>query len=150
MRMQNPMVMHLQKLSVGAVSIEKLAAWQRRVADRRAGQGLPACHEHVTRMFPKQKEALLDGGSIYWVIKGNILCRNKIIGLEETRNGQGLKACSILMEPEPIAVSPTPRRAFQGWRYLKPEDAPEDLTQLSGGADLPPALRTKLFDIGAW
>lgn len=101
-------------------------------------------------MFPKQKDALLNGGSLYWVIKGMIVCRNKIIALEETRNGQGLKACAILMEPELIPVAPTPRRAFQGWRYLKPEDAPVDITELAGGGELPDALRTKLFDIGAW
>lgn len=101
-------------------------------------------------MFPKQKEALLDGGSIYWVIKGNIMCRNKIVGLEEVRRKDGLKACSILMEPELIAVSPVPRRAFQGWRYLKPEDAPGDLTEISGGADLPSEFRQKLSDLGAW
>ena len=144
------MAMHLQKLSVGSVSIESLQDWQNTMVARRKARGLLACHEHVTRMFPKQKEALLDGGSIYWVIKGQILCRNKIIGLEETRNGQGLKACAILMDPTLIPVQPAPRRAFQGWRYLKPEDAPADLVGINGGDDLPRELITKLVNIGAW
>ena len=144
------MVMHLQKLSVGSTSIDSLAKWQAQFVRRRQKRGLSPYHEHVTRMFPKQKEALLDGGSIYWVIKGQILCRNKIVALEEVRRQDGLKACSILMEPELIAVSPVPRRAFQGWRYLKPEDAPGDLTHISGGTELPSQLRQKLSDLGAW
>ena len=142
--------MNLQKLSVGSVSIESLQKWQNTMVARRKAAGLVPCHEHVTRMFPKQKEALLDGGSIYWVIKGQILCRNKIIGLEETRNGQGLKACSILMEPQLIPVQPAPRRAFQGWRYLKPEDAPKDLVGVGEAEDLPRELMVKLVNIGAW
>jgi len=142
--------MHLQKLSVGTASIEGLQKWQNTMVARRKSRGLLPCHEHVTRMFPKQKDALLDGGSIYWVIKGQILCRNKIIGLEETRNGQGLKACSILMEPKLIPVQPASRRAFQGWRYLKPEDAPKDLLGIGEAEDLPRELMVKLVNIGAW
>lgn len=142
--------MHLQKLSVGSREIEDLKNWQEHVVAGRTAAGQTPVHVHVTRMFPKQKEALLQGGSVYWVIKGLILCRNPIIGLEETRNGQGLKACAILMRPELIAVEPTPRRAFQGWRYLKAEDAPADLKQISGAADLPPSLRQKLIDLGIW
>ena len=142
--------MNLQKLSVGSVSIESLQKWQNTMVARRKAAGLKPCHEHVTRMFPKQKDALLDGGSIYWVIKGQILCRNKIIGLEETRNGQGLKACSILMDPQLIPVQPAPRRAFQGWRYLKPEDAPKDLVGVGEAEDLPRELMVKLVNIGAW
>lgn len=144
------MTMHLQKLSVGSEGIDGLQRWQNTMVARRKAAGLRAVHEHVTRMFPKQKDALLDGGSIYWVIKGQILCRNRIVGLEETRNGQGLKACSILMDPQIIPVQPAPRRAFQGWRYLKPEDVPADLTKLGEAQDLPRELMTKLVNIGAW
>jgi len=144
------MVMHLQKLSVGSTGIDSLQDWQNTMVARRKARGLLPCHEHVTRMFPKQKEALLDGGSIYWVIKGVIQCRNKIIGLEETLNDRGLKACAILMDPKLIPVQPQPRRAFQGWRYMKPEDAPPDLTTIEGAESLPPNLRNKLVEIGAW
>ena len=144
------MTIHLQKLSVGSESIETLAAWQATVVARKVKAGKPPTHEHVTRMFPKQKEALLDGGSIYWVIKGLILCRNKIIGLEEVRRKDGVKACAIQMVPGPIAVVPTPKRPFQGWRYLQADAAPVDLTDVSGGGELPPELRTKLVQIGAW
>lgn len=143
-------MIHLQKLSVGSESIETLAAWQKDVVARRVKKGEPPHHVHVTRMFPKQKEALLSGGSIYWVIKGLIQCRNRIVGLEQVRRNDGTKACAIQMDPKLIAVVPTPKRPFQGWRYLLPDAAPADLTDVTGGADLPPELRSKLVDIGAW
>lgn len=142
------MAIHLQKLSVGSESIETLADWQKVMVARRVKAGKPPLHEHVTRMFPKQKEALLDGGSIYWVIKGMIQCRNTIVGLEETTKN-GLRHCAILMEPGPIPVIPTPKRPFQGWRYLQADDAPADISSRAL-ADLPPELRTKLVNLGAW
>ena len=142
--------MHLQKLSVGSESIQTLKDWQKLVVRRRKAKGLSAHHQHVTRMFPKQKEALLDGGSIYWVIKGQMICRNKIVDLEEVRTNDGRKACAIIMEPKLIPVVPTPRRPFQGWRYLKPEDVPADLIGPGSGEDLPPALRRKLVELGVW
>lgn len=143
------MTVHLQKLSVGSESIQTLADWQDHVVRRRQQQGLSAHHIHVTRMFPKRREEILDGGSIYWVIKGNILCRNRIVGLEETTKN-GRRACGILMDPELIPVLPNPRRAFQGWRYLQDGDQPADLTEVDNGADLPAAFRAKLINLGAW
>ncbi len=144
------MTIHLQKLSVGSEGIDTLAAWQNTVVARRKRLGQSPVHEHVTRMFPKQKDALLDGGSIYWVIKGLIQCRNKIIDLEEVRTSDGRKACAILMDPELIPTVPVPRRPFQGWRYFKAEDVPADLKDATGGDTLPPELRTRLVNLGAW
>jgi hypothetical protein len=143
------MTVHLQKLSVGSESVQTLADWQNHVVQRRQQQGLSAHHIHVTRMFPKRREEILDGGSIYWVIKGNILCRNRIVGLEETTKN-GHRACGILMDPELIPVAPKPRRAFQGWRYLQDGDQPADLTGVETDADLPAAFMAKLIDLGAW
>ena len=144
------MAIHLQKLSVGSESIATLQDWQKMVVRRRAKKGLSPHHQHVTRMFPKQKEALLDGGSIYWVIKGLIQCRNEIVDLEETQTKDGRKACAIVMDPNLIVVVPTPKRPFQGWRYLKVEDAPADLGLINGAGDLPPELRAKLVNLGVW
>lgn len=144
------MGLHLQKLSVGSESIETLASWQRHVVRKRVSKGLSPVHEHVTRMFPRRKDELLAGGSIYWVIKGVIQCRNRIVGLEEVIRKDGVKACSIQMEPKLIPVIPTPKRPFQGWRYLKVEDAPPDLEGISNVADLPAELRLKLVNLGAW
>jgi len=131
--------------------MQSLQEWQIAVVERRKKRGLPPVHEHVTRMFPKQVDGLLEkGGSIYWVIKGLMQCRNEIVGLEETRTADGRKACSILMSPVLIPVIPTPKRPFQGWRYLKADAAPADLTGVGSGGDLPPELRTKLVNLGAW
>lgn len=143
------MTVHLQKLSVGSESIQTLADWQAQVVADRQHRGLSAHHIHVTRMFPKRREEILNGGSIYWVIKGNIICRNKIVGLEETTKN-GHRACAILMDPALVPVLPQPRRAFQGWRYLQAGDAPTDLTGEESGADLPAAFRAKLIELGAW
>ena len=144
------MTLHMQKLSVGTESIATLQEWQDSYVLRRKKRGLSPYHEHVTRMFPKQVEGLLDGGSIYWVIKGLVQCRNEIVALDQVRTQDGRKACSILMKPILIPVVPTPKRPFQGWRYLKPEDAPADLGEIGGADELPPELRAKLANLGAW
>lgn len=141
--------MHLQKLSVGSESIATLRDWQKLVVRRRKDKGLTPHHVHVTRMFPKRQAELLAGGSVYWVIKGLIQCRNEIVALEETTKHDH-RACAILMNPKIIPVVPTPRRAFQGWRYLQADDAPADLVGHGSGEDLPPELRTKLVNLGAW
>lgn len=143
-------LIHLQKLSVGSVSIDSLAEWQQGLRIRRGQEGLPAYPDHITRMMPKRKELLLNGGSIFWVIKGIIQCRNKVLDLQEMRTNDGRKACRIVLDPDLVPVVPQPKRAFQGWRYLAVEDAPADLSKLGDAADLPPKLRSKLVDIGAW
>lgn len=144
------MTIHLQKLSVGSESIDTLREWQKNYVARRVKRGEPPFHIHVTRMTPKQRDAILDGGSIYWVIKGQMQCRNRILDLEEVRTPDGRKACAIVMDPNLVATVPVPRRPFQGWRYLKPEDVPADIADLGTAADLPPEMRTKLVDLGAW
>lgn len=139
------MTLHLIKLCVGADSIEDLERWR----DRSTRKGEPMAH--VTRMFPKRRDELLDGGSLYWVIKRVIQVRQKIIGLEEVVSQDGIRRCAIMLDPELVRTGPAPRRPFQGWRYLKPDDAPPDLgPEEAGGEDLPGHLRAKLLEIGAW
>ena len=136
--------LHLQKLSVGTESVEDLAGWQ---STRRAqtDDGLP---RHVTRMWPKRENALLSG-SIFWVIKGVILCRQRIVRLDEHDRGDGIRRCAIVLDPAIVRTTPVPRRPFQGWRYLKPEDAPPDLRgNRSAQDDLPPKLAAELAEIG--
>ena len=136
---------NLVKLSVGTESIGGLHAWQSSpMAQTR--DGLP---RHITRMWPKRSEELLAGGSIYWIIKGAILCRQKLIRLDEAIGSDGIRRCAIVTDPELIAVAATPKRAFQGWRYLKPEDAPIDLSEGREADDaLPPELAGALAEIG--
>jgi hypothetical protein len=136
---------HLIKLSVGTEGVSDLADWQKTVAAR-TSDGFP---RHVTRMWPKREDEVLNGGSIYWVIKGVILCRQKILRLDEVTGHDGIRRCAIVLDPELVRVEPTQKRAFQGWRYLKPDDAPADLGRAKEGeADLPPSLSAALAEIG--
>ena len=123
---------NLIKLSVGTETIDDLAAWQ---ATKRAQtpNGLP---RHVTRMWPKRADELLDGGSLYWVIKGNIQARQRITALNEAIGQDGIRRCAIVMDPKVIRVAPARRRPFQGWRYLAAEDAPPDLRAAVEGAGM--------------
>jgi hypothetical protein len=132
------------KLCVGADSVENLLEWHKShpspfpTGERR----------HVTRMWPK-REAELDGGSLYWVIKGMILARQRIVRLDEVQGADGILRCGIIMDPEVIRTEPVPRRPFQGWRYLDPKDTPRDLARATGkGKDLPPDLMAALSEIG--
>lgn len=138
-------LVHLVKLSVGTESIETLETWQHSYATRFA-DGLP---RHITRMFPKREAELLAGGSIYWVIKGQIQCRQAILRLDRVETEDGTPHCAIVLDPKIIRTSLAPKRPFQGWRYLKPEDAPTDLGETRQTEDqLPPELAGALADIG--
>jgi hypothetical protein len=137
--------LNLIKLSVGTEHVEGLADWQ---ASTRA-QGPDGLPRHVTRMWPKRAEELLDGGSIYWVIKGVILARQRILRLDEVDRGDGIARCGIVLDPMLVRVEATPKRAFQGWRYLPGSDAPSDLSAARSHEDsLPPALQSALAEIG--
>ncbi|GGH02388.1 hypothetical protein GCM10007420_18300 [Glycocaulis albus] len=139
------MSLHLIKLCVGADTIEDLEAWRAKIAPG----GKPMYH--VTRMSPKRADELLDGGSLYWVIKRVIQVRQRIIGLEEVTGSDGISRCCIWLDREIIRTAPRPKKPFQGWRYLTSADAPPDLSSpASGGEDLPDDLRAKLIEMGAW
>ncbi len=137
--------LHLQKLSVGTENVADLAAWQ---ASKRA-QAPDGLSRHVTRMWPKRADELLSGGSIYWVVKGSLLCRQRIVRLDEYIGADGIRRCAIVIDPELIRVVPSLKRPFQGWRYLKPEDAPKDLPAGRENEEaLPPSLSAALAEIG--
>ena len=121
------MTLHLIKLCVGAASIEELAEWQTaRAAERKKAGQTPRIF-HTTFQTPKREAELLDGGSIYWVIKGTVQVRQKLIGFEQGKKSDGTPACLIVLDAALVPVRPVPRRAFQGWRYLAADDAPADL-----------------------
>jgi hypothetical protein len=136
---------NLLKLCVGADRVEDLIAWQDTHRADWAG-GRPV---HVTRMWPKRAEEILGGGSLYWVFKGVILARQRILGLEERIGGDGIARCAVVLDPQVIRTEGAPRRPFQGWRYLPAAEAPRDL---SAGRDredtLPVALAQALAEIG--
>ena len=143
------MSLHLLKLCVGCDSIEDLDEWiaHRLKEARRAGRKL--VHGHVTRMIPKRAEELVDGGSLYWVIRGNVQVRQRILEVAPFRDKEGIQRCRLVLEPKTVATEWQPRRAFQGWRYLKAEEAPRDLGNARAGMrQLPPELRRDLADLG--
>jgi len=133
------MSLHMIRLCVGAETIDDLLSW-------RGNDDGPWIL--TTRMSPKRAEELLDGGSLYRIFKGMILCRQQILAIE-TVGPKGATRCEVTLSPEIVRVAPTPRRAFQGWRYLEAKDAPPDLD--GGGADeIPTELARQLREAGVW
>jgi hypothetical protein len=143
------MTLHIVKLCVGAASVEDLVEWQIGQIARAKKAKLkprPVCG---TRMWPKRVDDVLAGGSLYWVIKGVVSVRQHIVEIAEVTDDHGLR-CGLYLDPHLQRTVPQPRRAFQGWRYLEPNDAPADLSEAEGGADLPEHLRRQLVALGAW
>ncbi|MBB2168505.1 DUF1489 domain-containing protein [Gluconacetobacter aggeris] len=142
-------MLHLVKLAVGITSLEDLAHRQRTMAEG-AGDGLdgtrPSGHPWLrTRMFPRRAPEILDGGSLYRVINGLILCRQRVIEIRPDTREDGVACALVVLAPEIIPVAPRPMRPFQGWRYLSPADAPPDLSVGGGdGGTLPESLRRNL------
>jgi hypothetical protein len=142
------MAVHLIKLCVGAESIEDLEQWiAERIAERRK-RGERQLSLHVTRMMPKRGAELLDGGSLYWVIRGQVAARQKLEEIAPFVDADGIGRCRLWMAPEVTAVLPRPYRPFQGWRYLAAKDAPPDLRAHGGVAEMPEALRRELSGLG--
>lgn len=143
------MTVNLVKLCVGIDSVESLAAWIDFQLESRKNEGLEPEQVTTTRMIPKRADELLDGGSLFWVIKGNIQCRQKILAIRPFTDEQGINRCHIVLEPKIILTEWQPRRAFQGWRYLSESQKPADRGKNSkGAAELPPELRLELAELG--
>lgn len=146
------MTVHLIKLCVGVEDIEHLAALQKtRMADaRKRGEKTSRTTNpwHVTRNRPRRGSEVLDGGSIYWVIKRVIRVRQRIVGFEDVMGSDGKLRTALVLDPELVATVPKSHRAFQGWRYFDPLGAPIDLSSAEGGADLPADLARELGDLG--
>ena len=122
--MNGPMPLHLIKLAVGAESLADLREWMaERMAEARR-RGKPLRHAHITRMTPKRAEEILDGGSLYWVVKGLISARQPILGIEPFMDSDGVGRCKIWLGQTVVAVAPRPMRAFQGWRYYRGQVRP--------------------------
>jgi len=99
-------MLHIIKLCVGCDSVEELAEWQRKRKPL----------AHWTRNRPKRDKEIIAGGSLYWVIKGQIRVRQRILGLERREDEEGVW-CSIMLGRRLVRVQPMAHRAFQGWRY---------------------------------
>lgn len=142
------MALHLIKLCVGADSIDDLREWVSQRSLTAMAAGLEPHSVHTTRMIPKRMEELLDGGSLYWVIKGQVQARQKLLDIRSFTGGDGITRCDLVLGPEVIETSPAPKRPFQGWRYLKDEEAPRDLGGSGLADEMPSDLRRELAELG--
>jgi hypothetical protein len=142
------MTVHLIKLCVGCDTMEELAVWQAERLKRlkRARKTPELCHR--TLQMPKRREEVLNGGSLYWVIKGFILVRQKVIDLRPDAKDDGTACCGIVLDRELVATRAHPRRAFQGWRYLEAADAPKDAAVVDAADEaMPRRMREELREL---
>lgn len=142
------MTVHLIKLCVGVEDPETLRDYQamRLAQKRKASQ--PAEVMHVTRMMPKRADELTDGGSIYWVMKGVVRCRQRVLEIKPLVDDEGKKHCGLVLDPELIMTERLAKRPFQGWRYLEPATAPKDARAVEGEDDMPAEMREELRELG--
>jgi len=143
------MPLHLIKLCVGCDSVADLEDWiKQKLKEKKKRRQKPE-HIHTTRMIPKRADELIDGGSLYWVIRGQISCREKILGIRTTTGKDGIRRCQVVLDGKVVLVEPRPRSAFQGWRYLEAKDAPRDLARAAPGASrMPEQMRRELRELG--
>jgi hypothetical protein len=141
------MVLHLIKLAVGVDDVSQMKKFQ--AARRKQRHQTPRSpHWVFTRNTPRRAEELLDGGSLYWVVRGVIRCRQELVGFDEDFDKEeARKYCKIKVKRTMMLTSPQACRAFQGWRYLKPEDAPPDRSK-GDTADMPPEMAAELKRLG--
>jgi hypothetical protein len=138
------MPLHLIKLCVGADSVADLETWIKQKT-----KGGKKERIHTTRMVPKRAGELTDGGSLYWVIRGQVTCRERILDIRPFTDKDGIGRCRIVMDGKIVLVEPRPRAAFQGWRYLEAKEAPRDLARAApGAARMPEAMRRELRELG--
>ena len=135
------MSLHLIKLVVGCDTVEDLIAW------RTPQKGAPWILK--TRQTPKRAAELLDGGSVYRVFKGLVLCRQRILDIDTVGEGQAAR-CHVTLDEQVILTQPLPRRPFQGWRYFEGKDAPADLAAPGDTGAVPQDLAVALRELGAW
>jgi hypothetical protein len=143
------MALHLIKLCVGCDSVKDLEEWIAEKLRERKRRRQPLEHVHTTRMVPKRADELIDGGSLFWVIRGEVMCRQKLLDVRPFVDKEGIGRCRLVLQPKPVLVEPRPYRAFQGWRYLASKDAPRDLARAApGAARMPETLRRELRGLG--
>jgi hypothetical protein len=143
------MPLHLIKLCVGCDSVADLEEWiEEKLREKRRRRQRPE-HIHTTRMFPKRADELTAGGSLFWVIKGQVACREKILDVRPTTGKDGIKRTQVVLDGKVVLVEPRPRSAFQGWRYLDDKEAPRDLSRAAPGASrMPETMRRELRELG--
>ena len=131
-------MLHLAKLAVGVQSVAELRAWQAKRAELR----------HLTRNLPRRRDEVLNGGSLYWVVSGAMVVRQRVLDIAESAYQDGSRCCALVLDRELVAVQGRPVKPFQGWRYLEAAAAPPDIGGDETAADgLPEALRRELREL---
>jgi hypothetical protein len=132
------MPLHITKVAFGTTGVEHLA--ERLLARAEAGPVFL-----TTRYLPKRHEEIAGQGSLYWIIKHQLIARSPILSFGEAEGGR----VAIFIDPVLILTHARPKRAHQGWRYLEHENAPRDLGEGGDGAEeLPPELLGELAAMG--
>jgi hypothetical protein len=143
------MTVHLVKMAVGADSIEDIAMFQKqRRAKLKAERGKPILI-HKTRNMPKRESEIIKTGSIYWIVKGFIRVRQRILGFEKRADQEGRPFCEIRLDPKLVRTVPFAHKPIQGWRYMEEEAVPADLTGRAAQAEeMPPEMMMQLRELG--
>ena len=143
------MPLHLIKLCVGCDSVADLEDWIKQKLKAKERRGQKPEHIHTTRMVPKRAAELTQGGSLFWVIRGQITCRERILAIRPFTDKDGIGRCRVVLDGKLVLVQPRPRSAFQGWRYLEVKEAPRDLARAApGAAKMPEQMRRELRELG--
>ncbi len=143
------MPLHILKLAVGCDSIRDLEDWIEDSVAMMRRLGRPHEQMHTTRMVPRRMDEIIGVGSLYWVIKGQIACRELITDIRPFTDSDGIGRCHIVLEPKVTPVEPRPCRPFQGWRYLKDAEKPRDFGPgMAQVADMPEDMRRHLAELG--
>ncbi len=140
------MPLHLIKLAVGIRDLDHLGEVQARRARAVEGRSVVPVH---TRQTPRRGAEILAGGSLYWVVRGSVAVRQRILAIDSAVDEEGESHCTISVDAGLVPTVPTVHRPFQGWRYLDPQAAPMDLAEAGGeGGGLPPHLAAELRALG--
>jgi hypothetical protein len=143
------MTVHLLRRAFHSESLEDLAGWQAERRKEMRANGQKPKTRTMLRNFPTRQEELLDGGSIYWIVKGNIRARQRILAIQPNDDPQSRRRCVLVLETKITPTVPYPVRARRGWRYLEPGDVPPDLDKAGKGVDkLPETLAAELRELG--
>ena len=143
-------MVNLVKIAVGVTTVEELILRQTEFLKKINDKNFPYFY-HSTRMMPKKYEDIISNGSLYWVIKGAICARQKVLDIVKFEDTDGKKRCKIFLAAGIIKTKPVRKRPFQGWRYLKKHITPEDLnepTKANFDSNIPIHVQKQLLEMG--
>lgn len=140
-----PAMLHVAKLAVGIRDLPHL----RDVQAARAADAAPL--RHRTRNFPRRASEIVGAGSLYWVISGSMLARQRIVDIVEDAWDDGTRCAALVLDPALVPLLGRPTKPFQGWRYLAADAAPPDAApgaEARGTEAMPEPMRRELRALG--